>query len=334
MTARPGQSEAGRLGRHPAWMWLPRIAGESISGMALRHERKAPELVALPDDGSFSPMLKLALRFLGVGNAQSEHLGSSAAVLEVADRPFLLIDCGPTTLAAYQDYYSALPSALFITHAHLDHIGGLEGLFYRLATAEGPRSLVTLFVPVTLVGVLQRRLADYSCLLAEGGCNFWDPFRLIPVSEGFWHRGLYFSVFPVRHHEHLTAFGLVLAGSFLFTGDTRPIPEVLNRYARRGELIFHDCAVVSSPSHSSIDELRAEYSADQCKRMVLYHYESRHTGEQIERAGWRVAHCGERFSLEPRLPDPRLFAEPDQIDTLPGAIGWQSGAGDVEGSRC
>ncbi|WP_462321799.1 MBL fold metallo-hydrolase [Halochromatium sp.] len=267
-------------------------------------------------------MSELGLRFLGVGNAQAQDLGSSAAVFETAEQPLLLIDCGPMTLAAYRGIYCDEPSSLFITHAHLDHIGGLEGLFYRLATAEAPRAPVTLFVPVALITVLQRRLADYPSLLAEGGSNFWDVFQLIPVSEGFWHHGLYFSVFPVRHHEHLTAFGLALEGVFVFTGDTRPIPEVLNRYARRGEWVFHDCGLVSNPSHCSVDELRAEYSAEQCQRMVLYHYESEQTGEQIERAGWRIARRGERFSLAPCMPKIRPRAELARVRRLPDAVGW------------
>ena len=182
-------------------------------------------------------MSALGLRFLGVGNSQARSLGSSAAVLEVGDEPRLLFDCGPGTLDAYLACYDAPPQALFITHAHFDHIGGLEGLYYRLATAAAtePRKLVRLFVPVPLIPVLQRRLADYPNLLAEGGSNFWDVFQLIPVSESFWHADWQFTVFPVRHHEYLSAFGLALQGVFLYSGDTRPIPEVINRFANRGE---------------------------------------------------------------------------------------------------
>jgi glyoxylase-like metal-dependent hydrolase (beta-lactamase superfamily II) len=183
-------------------------------------------------------MSEFFLRFLGVGNAHAPGLGSSAAVLERGTEPWLLIDCGPDSLPAYVEIYGGLPTAIFITHAHFDHIGGLEALFYRLATAASPVEPPRLLVPVELVAVLQRRLADYPNLLAEGGCNFWDVFHLIPVAERFWHRDLRFTVFPVRHHDYLAAFGLALEGRFLFTGDTRPIPEILNRYASRGEDYF------------------------------------------------------------------------------------------------
>ncbi|NBC47474.1 MAG: MBL fold metallo-hydrolase [Gammaproteobacteria bacterium] len=267
-------------------------------------------------------MSDLGLRFLGVGNAQAVALGSSAAVLEAGERPSLLIDCGPHTVSAYLEQYGALPSALFITHAHLDHIGGLEGLFYRLATAAQTPAPVRLFVPVSLVSVLQRRLADYPSLLAEGGCNFWDVFQLIPVSETFWHRGLSFTVFPVRHHEYLAAFGLALEGVFLFTGDTCPIPEVLNRFARRGEWVFHDCSTAANPSHTALDEIRIAYNLEQWRRMVFYHYASERDGEQIERAGFRIAHPGERFPLERRPGSETVASGDGRVQPLPGAVGW------------
>jgi ribonuclease BN (tRNA processing enzyme) len=267
-------------------------------------------------------MSQLGLRFLGVGNSQALKLGSSSAVLEVGDEPRLLIDCGPGTLEAFSRRYRDLPRALFITHAHFDHVGGLEGLFYRLATMNDSPAPVRLFVPVTLIPVLQRRLADYPNLLAEGGSNFWDVFQLIPVSEGFWHGDWRFTVFPVRHHEYLSAFGLALEGIFLYSGDTRPVPEVVNRYANRGEWIFHDCCSVSNPSHTGVDDLMAEYKPEQWQRMVLYHYESEQTGTLLEARGLTIAHRGQRFPLDQRPPPAADRVASGQVRRLPGAVGW------------
>ncbi len=274
-------------------------------------------------DSTAQQMSDFFLRFLGVGNAHAPSLGSSAAVLERNDDPWLLIDCGPDILPAYLATYDCLPEAIFITHGHMDHIGGLEALFYRLATLDSGGSS-RLYVPVFLVPLLQRRLADYPNLLAEGGCNFWDVFHLIPVSGGFWHRDLRFTVFPVRHHEYLGAFGLALEGRFLFTGDTRPIPEIINRYASRGECIFHDCGTNPNPSHTWFDDLDREYKAEQRQRMVLYHYASEADGRLLETLGYRIAHPGERLALagpgaEP-LSSPGLAADPGEI-LLPAGSG-------------
>lgn len=249
-------------------------------------------------------MTELGLRFLGVGNAFATSLGTSAAVLEAANEPLLLIDCGPETLSRYVEQYDRLPEALFITHAHFDHVGGLEGLFYRLATAPTRLPLLRLYMPVTLAEILQRRLADYHNLLAEGGLNFWDVFQLVLVSERFWHRDLNLTVFPVRHHEHRAAFGLALEGRFLFTGDTRPIPELINLYGTRGEPIFHDCCTIANPSHTGIDDLFREYKEETRRRMILYHYESTAAGRLLEERGFRIARAGERYDLPKPSPAP------------------------------
>ena len=112
----------------------------------------------------------LQLTFLGVGNAGALDLGNSSAVLETADGlPLLLIDCGPSVLSAFAGRYGSLPKAIFITHLHFDHVGGLENLFFRLASRAEQASLVRLFVPVPIVDRLHQRLADDACQLAEGG---------------------------------------------------------------------------------------------------------------------------------------------------------------------
>ena len=38
--------------------------------------------------------------------------------------PWLSIDCGGEGLSAYQAHYGAMPQSVFITHVHLDHVGG------------------------------------------------------------------------------------------------------------------------------------------------------------------------------------------------------------------
>jgi ribonuclease BN (tRNA processing enzyme) len=251
----------------------------------------------MPTNNVPPPAPGLSLRFLGVGNAQASELGASAAVLEQQGVPLLLIDCGPDTLGRVRDVYAGMePPALFITHPHFDHIGGLEGWFYRLTTLH--RVLPPkLYVPVKLLPVLQRRIADYPNMLAEGGSNFWDAFQLIPVSERFWHANMLFDVFPVRHHEHDSAFGIALKGRFLYTGDTRPIPEVVIRFASRGEMIFHDCTIQPNPSHTALSDIRREYRPEQWQRMVFYHYGSEDEGRVIESEGYHAARCGAVYPL-------------------------------------
>lgn len=247
------------------------------------------------------------LHFLGTGAAHAVELGSSSAVLERDGEPLLLIDCGPDTLDRYRAAYGDLPKALFITHTHMDHVGGMERLFTRAWFDETLRGRIRVFCHAALVPWLQMRVADYPGVLAEGGVNYWEAFRLVPCSRGFWLGGLWFDVFATRHHRPDTAFGLALAGSFAFTGDTRPIPEVLGRYAEGRGLIAHDCGLHGNPSHTGIDDIEREYDDALRARLLLYHYGSSADGAALAARGYRVVTSGERVALEPPLP-PRADA--------------------------
>lgn len=255
--------------------------------------------------------MSLILRFLGVGSAQAPELGSACGVLEQHGEPLLMIDCGAEALSAYLDRYGKPPSAIYITHTHMDHIGGLERLFSKVYFDAELRGCVRLYTHAALVPLLQARVADYPEVLAEGGANFWDAFRLIPLSRGFWCDGLWFDVFATRHHAPLTSFGISLAGSFVWTGDTRPVPEMLGAYAAHGELVAHDCAPVGNPSHTGLDDLEREYTPQLRSRLMLYHYASEAEAAVMEARGFRVARCGDTLVLASPRKRMRALTEAD-----------------------
>lgn len=241
--------------------------------------------------------MSLALRFLGVGNAQAVELGSANAVIERDGQPLLMIDCGPDALTAYTARYGKAPEAIYLTHAHMDHVGGLERLFFSTYFNAEMRGRVRLYAHAALIPILQSRVADYPEVLAEGGANFWDAFQLIPCSRGFWHENLWFDIFPARHHAPMTSFGLSLRASMVWTGDTRPIPEILSCHAGSGEIVAHDCVLHGNPSHSGIEDIEREYPAELRERLLLYHYGSLEEAGKLRERGYRVADRGEAVEL-------------------------------------
>jgi len=253
--------------------------------------------------------MTFALRFLGVGNAHAVELGSAAAVIERAGEPLLLIDCGADALTAYLEHYGRAPHAIYLTHAHMDHVGGLERLFFSTYFDSALKGRLRLYAHAALIPVLQSRVADYPQVLAEGGANFWDAFSLVPLSRGFWHDGVWFDVFPTRHHAPMTSFGLSLRGSVVWTGDTRPVPEMLGMFAAHEELVAHDCVLAGNPSHTGIEDIEREYPQDLRKRLVLYHYGSTSEGEMLARRGYRVAIRGETLALARPHEDVMLVHE-------------------------
>jgi len=244
-----------------------------------------------------------SLRFHGVGNASAVELGSPMSTIERDGAPWLTIDCGGEGLTAYQAHYGEVPRALFVTHTHLDHVAGFERWFVANYFDPARRGRARLYVPASVVPLLHHRIGDYPNALAEGGANFWDAFQVIPVGASFWHDGVRLEVFPTRHHWPETAFGLRLRGSLVWTGDTRPIPEMLAKFADAGEQVAHDCALHGNPSHSGIDDLEREYPRELLDRCLLYHYANRTEGEALAARGYRVAHPGEVVALsEPEAP--------------------------------
>ena len=250
-------------------------------------------------------MTAWTLHFLGVGNAAAPQLGSASIVLEKDDVPLLMVDCGQEAMTACMEQYGRPPPAVFVTHIHMDHVAGFERLFVANYFGNSGLPRTRLFVPAMLVPLLQGRVADYPNVVAEGFANFWDAFDVIPVSYGFWYQQLWFDVFPVRHHVPGTAYGICLPGTFLYTGDTRPIPETVAQYADGLMPLVHDCDLHGNPSHTGLADLLREYNDELRRQMIVYHYASLEDGNELRQAGLRVARPGDRFSL----PSPREAVE-------------------------
>ena len=238
--------------------------------------------------------MSFSATFLGTGAASNQGLGNAACLLEYQQKPWLLIDCGHDTLQRFQSHTGLdLPEFVFITHLHFDHIAGLEQLFFQ---SFRHKTLPVVYVPVALVEKLTQILSHTG--LAEGGINLWQQLRVVPVLETFWHQGQKLHCYPVRHHQPGSAYCLHVPGLCLFTGDTRPIPEIINHKACYAEVIFHDCNVKGNPSHSGVGDLLYEYSPDVLQRIWAYHYYSHQEADKIRAQGIKVVKPGERILLD------------------------------------
>lgn len=236
----------------------------------------------------------MQLTFLGSGSGSGHAMGNASAVLEYKNKT-LCIDYGYLTAPTFASHYKKLPDAVFITHLHMDHAGGLEPLFYSAMIEDS--APITLYVPAPIIPRLHEMFADNPNPWANEPVNFWDKFKLIPTTRQFFWEGLRFHPFEVRHHSPSTAFGLSLPGKFLFSGDTRPIPEAINRYASYGDKIFHDAGRYANPSHSGVDDLLNEYNEDIRQRLHIYHHNKPEDMAYVEEKGLKAVRPFDTFTL-------------------------------------
>jgi ribonuclease BN (tRNA processing enzyme) len=229
-----------------------------------------------------TPKKKLTIEFLGCGNSTSKDLDHSSAVLNLGNNKLFVIDFGFSAYHLFKDRYEKLPDAIYLTHIHLDHIGGMQSLFYDAFFKKNKP--IKLFIHHSQVSSLHAILGGLENIVAENSANFYDAFQLIPVSDNFWFDDYKFTVFEARHHSANFSHGIALKGRFVYTSDTKPIPEVLMTHATQGEVIFHDLCLSRQPSHTYFDELDM-YPDHLLSRFMFYHLHSTEDLEFLSKKG-------------------------------------------------
>jgi ribonuclease BN (tRNA processing enzyme) len=184
------------------------------------------------------------LVFLGTGSAlpTAERGNTALAVSDRTGRRWLLIDCGG-------DPYRGLlragigPDAvqdLLITHAHIDHIGGLPSLIesFRIGGRTAPLTIWALREPLE---VARRLLELYSYELTLSRWPFAIAVNEIQPFSRLTLGGISLRTTPMDHA--LPSVGLRMdlpLGPVCYTCDTQPNPR-LPELARDVSLLITEC---------------------------------------------------------------------------------------------
>lgn len=233
------------------------------------------------------------IRFLGVGSAfTTSDYFHSLAVIEAPDGTRMMIDCGSDArFALAQAGINAGTigrhvQAVYITHLHSDHVGGLEWLaFSSYFDPRAPRP------KMFIASELRDRLWN-NCLKGGMGAiegrdmTLDDYFEVTAVRPGgrfIWADRL-FTLQPTVHvrtpSREVISYGLFiepLSGDgprTYFTADTQFNPEAMNKLYRQADVIFQDCEISPYPTtvHAHYDQLKT-LPAEIKAKMHLYHYQ-------------------------------------------------------------
>ena len=231
----------------------------------------------------------MKIKFLGVGSAftTAEYYQSNMLITAGSGKR-ILIDCGGDIRFSLREagiqfrYFGREIDAVYISHLHADHIGGLEAA-----------ALVSFFDVVSpnpgLFGQ-ENMLRDLWNHSLQGGLlhinskkmHLDDYFTPQPVQDdgAFRWEGIDFNLVKMPHigtgHYNLCSYGLMIKNStqtaFIST-DAQFQPNLLGTISKQVDLIFHDCETSKRPSHVHAHYRQLCTLPHQLKERVwLYHY--------------------------------------------------------------
>lgn len=225
--------------------------------------------------------------FLGTGSAftvNAHNFQSNMLLTDNAGKK-LLIDCGSDIRFSLNDQglnYKDI-DAVYISHLHADHVGGLEWLAFS-TRFDTECKKPTLFISDTMVHDLWNKVLSGGLSSIQGQItNLATYFKLvvIPANGSFSWGGIDFQLIQTIHSMNgfslMPSFGLLfpIAEQTIFlTTDTQLAPKQLKDFYNLADIIFHDCetAHYKTGVHAHYTEL-CTLEPEIKAKMWLYHYQ-------------------------------------------------------------
>lgn len=229
-------------------------------------------------------MLTMKLTFLGVCSALSVGYKNfqSNMLIESTNAKHLLIDCGGDVRNSLHElgYTSSTIDAVYISHLHADHVGGLEWLGFSkfFIDKQQPELYISQDQSARLWNNV---LSGGMSTLEESTASLETFFKVMPIQDqSFIWEKIHFQLIKVIHsysnQQLLPSYGLFIQGDNLkifISTDARFSPELLAPIYQQADLIFQDCetSAFRSKQHAHYNDLK-NLAPNIKQKMWLYDY--------------------------------------------------------------
>lgn len=237
----------------------------------------------------------MKLTFIGVGSAFTKKYWQSNMLLETGGKR-LLIDCGTLAHLALRDLGLAVKDidALYVSHPHADHIGGIEEFALmsyfnpnkKSIWTEDPKEKgrPTLYVDQDLCDKLWEESLKGGLRTLQNQVASLDTYFnvvRVPKNREFDFAGVNMRTVQVIHvmdgYSFMPSYGLMWTGPsgkrIFLTTDTQHCPNQIRDFYRTADIVFQDAETTPFESgvHAHYNDL-VTLAPDFKEKMWLYHY--------------------------------------------------------------
>jgi len=228
----------------------------------------------------------MQLTFLGTGSAFCLKNYHPNYLIETNNKRMLIDAGGDIRFSLLNAGYSYKDiQAIYITHLHNDHIGGME--FLAISTYFDKKCKpIDLFCHKILVDELWFNSLKGGLSSIQGkSLSLQDYFNITTRATGeqFMWEGLQFEIIQSIHifngFSTMPTFGLIIYDpqtdkTIFHTSDTQFIPELFLKYYQKADMIIQDCetSTLKSSVHAHYDDIKTLDPSIKAK-MFLWHYQ-------------------------------------------------------------